>query len=67
MGADGHQIGTIKAVRGDDFLVDRNLQRDVYVPFRAVQAIQGDRITLSVSGPGVDTRNWARPSLFGGA
>ncbi|HEU5423324.1 MAG TPA: BON domain-containing protein [Nitrolancea sp.] len=67
MGADGHQIGTIKAVRGDDFLVDRNLQRDVYVPFRAVQAIQGDRITLSVSGPGVDARNWPRPSLFGGA
>ncbi|HET7035257.1 MAG TPA: BON domain-containing protein [Thermomicrobiaceae bacterium] len=67
MGADGHQIGTIKGVRGNDFLVDRNLERDVYVPFQAVQSIQGDRVTLGVTDAGVNARNWPRPPLFGGA
>ena len=42
VGVDGELVGSVKAVRGPDFLVDRPLARDVYVPIGAIQAIVGE-------------------------
>ena len=33
---DGERIGTIKEVRGEEFLIDRPMARDYWVPFSAV-------------------------------
>jgi hypothetical protein len=33
---DGEHIGTVKEVRGEEFLIDRSMQRDLWAPFSAV-------------------------------
>lgn len=33
---DGKRLGTVKEVRGDEFLIDRPMARDYWVPFTAV-------------------------------
>ncbi|GIV97229.1 MAG: hypothetical protein KatS3mg057_1886 [Herpetosiphonaceae bacterium] len=63
VGVDGSQIGKVKECRSTDFLVDRRLRRDVYVPFDAVQEITDDRVVLSIPGDAVSAMPWARPSL----
>lgn len=65
VGADDKPIGRVKEVRSDDFLVDRSLQRDVYVPFSAVRGFAGDRIVLDVTAGQVDSMGWPNPSLSG--
>lgn len=47
VGNDGIAIGTVKEVRAADFLVNRPLARDVYVPFESV---------LTTSSPGESSR-----------
>jgi hypothetical protein len=37
LGADAEVIGRVKQVGAEDFLVDRELQTDVYVPFATVR------------------------------
>lgn len=64
-GSDGQSIGTVKEVRGADFLVDRSMQRDVYVPFSAVRDISGGRVTLNVASGEVDSMGWASPPIAG--
>lgn len=63
VGADGSQIGKVKECRSTDFLVNRRLKRDVYVPFDAIQEIMDDRVVLSIPGDAVSDMPWARPSL----
>ena len=43
---DGVELGRVKAVRETDFLLDRPIARDLYVPYRAVMAMPnpGDRV-----------------------
>ena len=50
-----------EAVRLADFLVDRPMARDVYVPFECIQAIDGDRLTLMVASDEVNNQGWAHP------
>ena len=33
---DGEHIGTVKEVRGEAFLIDRSMARDLWAPFSAV-------------------------------
>ena len=33
---DGKRLGSVKEVRGDEFLIDRPMARDYWVPFSAV-------------------------------
>ncbi len=65
VGIDGEQVGRIKEVCRADFLVDRMLQRDIYVPLDAVQVVIERRIVLTVRGDRVDNRGWANPPLWG--
>jgi hypothetical protein len=65
MGSDGKQAGTVKEIRNNDFLLDRSMDRDVYVPFRAIQSVQNDQIQMNVAADDVDNQNWPQPQVMG--
>lgn len=62
-GSDDQDIGQVKEVRGNDFLVDRALARDIYVPFSAVRSAQDDRVTLNIESSEIDNQGWENPEL----
>jgi hypothetical protein len=66
---DGHPIGKVKEIRGDEFLLDRPLARDLWVPLSAVLAtedytgnfrgpVQPTTVVLTVSEANVDDQGW---------
>lgn len=61
--SDGDLLGTVKEIRGRDFLLDRPTQSDVYVPFDYVRDVRDDRLILSVRSGDVDEMRWDHPSL----
>lgn len=63
VGPQGGHVGSVKAVREHDFLVDRSMQRDVYVPYTAVMSVSGTRTVISVSPLQVDNMGWQAPDL----
>jgi hypothetical protein len=69
VGVAGEEIGQVKEVRANDFLVDRagsfgmGSGAPVYLPFERIHAMLGDRITLDIPGSGVDEHASA-PSSF---
>jgi osmotically-inducible protein OsmY len=65
VGSDGESIGTVKSVRGTDFLADRPMGRDVFVPFSAVRTVDGERVMLSMRAAEVSHQNWPTPDLTG--
>ena len=64
IGSDGHVIGTVKKIREDDFLVDRKMARDIYVPFSAIADAEG-RIILNVPSDQVNDMDWKRAPMMG--
>jgi len=70
VGSDGELAGTVKDVRTTDFLLDRPLARDVYVPLAAVQAIVdatasdsvNPHVVLAVRTDSVGDQHWPHPS-----
>lgn len=65
VGSNGDSIGTVKEIRGNDFLVDRPVARDVYVPFSACQTMTGNRVMLNVRSDHVDNQGWPQPQIVG--
>ena len=65
IGANGSEIGTVKELRGDSFLVDRRLHRDVWVPLSAVSSVAANDITLTVVADRIADMNWPEPPLPG--
>jgi hypothetical protein len=63
IGRDGEHVGEVKEVRGNDFLVDRSMARDVYIPFSACD-MSGGQIRLNVRADEVDNQGWEMPELF---
>jgi len=63
VGADGQRVGVVKEVRDRDFLVDRTMKRDVYIPFDAATSVEGTRVTLAIGAEQVDTMHWEEPRL----
>lgn len=55
----------LKECRDTDFLVERNMQRDIYVPYNAIQDITGDRIALNIPAGRVDKMGWVSPPIVG--
>ncbi len=64
VGSDMSNVGLVKEVGDDNFLVDIPLQRDLYIPFTAVQNVDADQVVLNVSKDQVHQMNWAKPPLF---
>lgn len=70
VGFDGELVGRVKQVRATDFLVDRPLARDVYIPVEVVQAIVdatastavAPRVVLTVRADSVGAMGWPHPA-----
>jgi hypothetical protein len=58
LGAEKERVGQVKEVRAADFLVERSLQRDVYVPFAAIREVTGNQVVLTVTSDHVDALKW---------
>ena len=65
IGSDGAPVGTVKAVQGTSFHVDRPNERDLFVPFSAVRTVDGERVLLNVRASEVDKQRWPTPGLTG--
>jgi hypothetical protein len=63
--ADGDAVGTVKELRDNDFLLDRPLARDLYVPLSAVRSVTSDRVMLSVRDDDFDAQGWETPPIVG--
>ena len=63
VGRDGENVGEVKEVRSNDFLVDRPMARDIYIPFHACQTT-GGQIRLNIRADEVDNQGWEMPELF---
>jgi hypothetical protein len=59
---DGQHVGQVKEVRTNDFLVDRSMARDIYIPFSACTFTDG-RVQLNVKSDEVDKQGWQMPQL----
>ena len=61
------RIGYVKQIRDVDFLVDRPMKRDLYVPFHAVKQVQDDIVVVDVITENIADMGWEHPPLVGGA
>ena len=59
---EGDNVGTVKEVRAEDFLIDRPLARDVYVPFSAVRSVADGLVMLDIPSYKIDSQRWPNPS-----
>ncbi|RPI85108.1 MAG: BON domain-containing protein [Chloroflexi bacterium] len=59
----GEKVGNVKEVRANYFLVDRVMERDVYVPFDASNAAEG-KVRLNVSADKVDDQGWPTSEIL---
>ena len=69
-GLDGEPIGKVKQVGETEFLVDRPLAHDLWIPYQAIMAAEGHGdgfraapprrtdVVLSVSAAHVDAQGW---------
>lgn len=63
--AAGDQIGRVKERRTHDFILDRRLRRDMYVPFSAVREVGGRTVVVGVQADEIDAQGWETTELFG--
>ena len=66
VGSDGADVGTVKEVRANDFLINRPMKRDIYAPFDAIRGVN-DTVMLNIPADDVDNTDWPKPALMGGA
>jgi hypothetical protein len=64
VGSDGERLGQVKQVRDNDFLLDRPMKRDLFVPLSVVALAGVDRIVLELSADEVGERNWPESTLM---
>jgi len=58
--SDGQRVGTVKEVRDNDFLVDRSMARDVFVPFDEC-TVEDRQVRLNVMADQVENQGWEVP------
>lgn len=66
VGLAGDVVGSVKQVRTHDFLLERSMKRDLYVPFAAVRELGGRTVTLGIPSKDIDGQGWSQPPLLGG-
>jgi hypothetical protein len=64
LGRDGIPIGCVKELAADHFLLDRPLQRDIYVPLAAIRRVIHNQVVLAISTADVDRMGWPHPPLL---
>src|SRR5438105_6709292 len=68
LSVDGQSVGKVKEVRATDFLLDRAVGHDVYVPYQFVLSVpdRGEKpsrpteVLLTVSAAHIDSQDWSR-------
>jgi hypothetical protein len=60
-GADHEHVGKVKESFASDFLLDRRLQTDCYVPYTAVGEVTANTVILTVPSYEVNQQGWAIP------
>jgi hypothetical protein len=64
IGVDGEQIGKVKQIRDNDFLLDRPMARDLFVPYQFILSVPDqwekgpNEVVLTISSAHVDSQNW---------
>jgi hypothetical protein len=70
MSLDGERVGQVKSIHADEFLVDRQLARDLWIPFTAMFAAEDynpnfrrgpaeqPSVVLNVTHAHVDDQGW---------
>jgi hypothetical protein len=61
----GEPAGRVKPTRDRDFLLDRPLARDVYVPFSAIRWTSPGSVRIAVSNAQLGVMGWERSKLLG--
>ena len=62
--SNGEHIGQVKEIREKDFLIDRTMRRDIYVPFSVI-ATSGRRVVLRIDSAKINDLDFERPSFMG--
>ena len=63
LGADQESVGLVKEVNHTEFLLDRELQRDIYIPLELIDRVQNKLVVLSITADEVNTREWPKSSI----
>ena len=63
IGKNGKIIGRVKEIRASDFLVDREMARDVYVPMDALDSV-GAAAMLKYNDDEIDSQEWEKPDIL---
>ncbi len=63
VGADKEVVGRVRNIRENDFRVDIPMQRDIYVPFHAIQNVHADQVVLTIPVSQIKDMNWPNPPL----
>ena len=66
IGVDGENVGRVKEIRANDFLLDRPMAHDLYVPYQFVLSVpdRGEKparpteVVLTVSAANLDHQGW---------
>jgi hypothetical protein len=63
LGADKESVGLVKQVNHTDFLLDRELERDIYIPWELIAQVENKLVVLSITAEEVNTREWPKPPI----
>ena len=63
LGADHEHVGKVKETFESDFLLDRRLQTDCYVPYTAVGEVKANTIILTIPSYEVNQQGWSIPPV----
>lgn len=58
VGIHGNDLGTIKEIHAQDFVLDRTVAPDVHVPFSAIQENTGNLVKINVTSDQIDKQGW---------
>lgn len=64
IGRSGEKVGVIKEIRQQDFLLDRPMARDIYVPFSAWDRVEDDQLRLTVDAEAISQQGWEQPPIL---
>ena len=59
--ADGKPVGEVKEVRSSDFLLNRPMGRDIYVPFADCDVTDDGKVQLNIRSDQIEQQGWLMP------
>ena len=64
--SDAAHVGQVKLIRDEDILIDREMQRDIFVPLNLVAQVLPDeeRVELRITEHEFQDTDWEHPDFF---